>query len=48
MFFCLLYDHLRMQDQEDDQEVDMTNDKNIVTGIYQLAISFYETLTGQP
>lgn len=33
MFFSLLYDHLRMQDQEDDQEVDMTNDKNIVTGI---------------
>ena len=33
MFFSLLYDHLRMQDQEDDQEVDMTNDMNIVTGI---------------
>ena len=33
MFFSLLYDYLRMQDQEDDQEVDMTNDMNIVTGI---------------
>ena len=31
--YNLLYDHLRMQDQEDDQGVDMTNDKNIVTGI---------------
>ena len=33
MFFSLLYDYLRMQDQEDDQGVDMTNDMNIVTGI---------------